>query len=64
LILSVEVGHKPPDFQLPDQDRKQRTLTDFLAQSLNSSLSAFDEDCDVVDDYSGDEFKFLVVSSC
>jgi len=34
------------------------------APSLNSSLSAFDEDCDVVDDYSGHEFEFLVVSSC
>jgi len=33
LILSVEVGHKPPDFQLPDQDRKQRTLTDFLGKT-------------------------------
>jgi len=26
------VGHKPPDFQLPDQDRKQLTLTDFLGK--------------------------------
>jgi len=34
------------------------------APSLNSSLSAFDEDCDVVDDYFGHEFEFLVVSSC
>ena len=30
--MSVEVGHKPPGFQLPDQDRKQRTLTDFLGK--------------------------------
>ena len=30
--MSVEVGHKPPDFQLPDQDRKQLTLTDFLGK--------------------------------
>lgn len=30
--MSVEVGHKPPDFQLPDQDRKQRALTDFLGK--------------------------------
>ena len=37
---------------------------DFGAPSLNSSLSAFDEDCDVVDDYFGHEFEFLVVSSC
>jgi peroxiredoxin len=27
--LSVEVGQKSPDFQLPDQDRKERTLKDF-----------------------------------
>jgi hypothetical protein len=39
-------------------------LTHTRAPSLNSSLSAFDEDCDVVDDYSGHEFEFLVVSSC
>jgi len=30
--LSVEVGHKPPDFHLPDQDMKQRTLSDFLGK--------------------------------
>jgi len=30
--LSVEVGHKPPDFQLPDQNMKQRTLSDFLGK--------------------------------
>ena len=30
--MSVEVGHKPPDFQLPDQNRKQRALTDFLGK--------------------------------
>jgi len=34
-----------------------------MALSLYSSLSAFDEDCDVVDDYFGHEFEFLVVSS-
>ena len=34
-----------------------------LPPSLDSSLSAFDEDCDVVDDYFGHEFEFLVVSS-
>ena len=33
------------------------------APSLNSSLSGLDEDCDVVDDYFGHEFEFLVVSS-
>ena len=38
-------------------------MSPILAPSLNSSLSAFDEDCDVVDDYSGHEFKFLMVSS-
>jgi len=27
--VSVQVGQKPPDFQLPDQDRKQRSLKDF-----------------------------------
>lgn len=32
MILSVEVGHKPPDFHLPDQDMKQRTLSDFLGK--------------------------------
>ncbi len=32
LGLSVEIGQKPPDFQLPDQDRKQRTLKDFLGK--------------------------------
>lgn len=30
--MSVEVGHRPPDFQLPDQDTKRRTLTDFLGK--------------------------------
>jgi len=30
--LSVEVGQQPPDFQLPDQDRKQRRLKDFLGK--------------------------------
>lgn len=30
--MSVEVGSKPPDFQLPDQDRKQRSLNDFLGK--------------------------------
>jgi peroxiredoxin len=30
--LSVEIGQKPPDFQLPDQDRKPRTLKDFLGK--------------------------------
>jgi len=39
-------------------------LNPFTAPSLDSSLGAFDEDCDVVDDYFGHEFKFLVVSSC
>lgn len=30
--MSVEVGQRPPDFQLPDQDKKQRTLKDFLGK--------------------------------
>ncbi len=32
LILIVEVGQKPPDFQLPDQNRTQRSLKDFLGK--------------------------------
>lgn len=32
LGLSVEIGQKPPDFQLPDQDRRQRALKDFLGK--------------------------------
>ena len=27
--MSTEVGQRPPDFQLPDQDRKPRSLKDF-----------------------------------
>ena len=38
-------------------------LLENAALSLYSSLSAFDEDCEVVDDYFGHEFKFLMVSS-
>jgi peroxiredoxin len=30
--LSVEVEQRPPDFQLPDQDKKLRTLKDFLGR--------------------------------
>jgi peroxiredoxin len=30
--LSIEVGQRPPDFQLPDQDKKLRTLKDFLGR--------------------------------
>jgi peroxiredoxin len=30
--LSIEVGQRPPDFQLPDQDRKLRTLKSFLGK--------------------------------
>ena len=30
--MSVEEGKKPPEFQLPDQDRKQRALKDFLGK--------------------------------
>ena len=30
--MSVQLGQKPPDFQLPDQDRKQRALKDFIGK--------------------------------
>ena len=30
--MSVEEGKKPPEFQLPDQERKQRALKDFLGK--------------------------------
>lgn len=30
--MSVEEGREPPDFSLPDQDRKQRTLKGFLGK--------------------------------
>jgi len=30
--LSVEVGQKAPDFQLPDQDKKLSSLDDFLGK--------------------------------
>jgi peroxiredoxin len=30
--LSVEIGQKPPDFQLPDQNRTQRSLKEFLGK--------------------------------
>jgi peroxiredoxin len=30
--LSIEVGQRLPDFQLPDQDRSLRTLKDFLGR--------------------------------
>jgi len=32
--LSIELGQKPPEFQLPDQDRKQRTLGDFSGKKV------------------------------
>ena len=32
--MSVEVGQKPPDFQLFDQDRKLRTLKDFQGRKV------------------------------
>jgi len=34
LELSVEEGREPPDFSLPDQDRKQRALKDFLGKKI------------------------------
>ncbi len=30
--MSIEVGQKPPDFQLHDQDKKQRASKDFLGK--------------------------------
>ena len=30
--MSIEVGQKPPDFQLHDQNRKQRALREFLGK--------------------------------
>jgi peroxiredoxin len=32
--MSTEVGQKPPDFQLPDQDRKAKSLKDFAGKKL------------------------------
>jgi peroxiredoxin len=32
LIMAVKVGEKPPDFQLPDQNRNVRSLKDFLGK--------------------------------
>lgn len=32
--MSTEVGQKPPDFQLPDQDRKTKSLKDFAGKKL------------------------------
>lgn len=32
--MSVEIGQKPPDFQLPDQTRTQRALKDFLGKKI------------------------------
>jgi peroxiredoxin len=32
--MSVEIGQKIPDFQLYDQDRKQRSLKDFLGKKI------------------------------
>jgi peroxiredoxin len=32
LTLAVEIGQKPPDFQLPDQDKTMRSLKDFLGK--------------------------------
>jgi len=34
LTLSIEMGQRPPDFRLPDQDRRQRTLNDFLGKKI------------------------------
>ena len=32
--MSVEIGQKPPNFQLPDQDRKQQALKDFIGKKI------------------------------
>jgi len=32
--MSTEVGQKAPDFQLPDQDRKAKSLKDFAGKKL------------------------------
>jgi len=32
--MSTEIGQKPPDFQLPDQDRKTKSLKDFAGKKL------------------------------
>jgi peroxiredoxin len=34
LVMSVEVGQKPPDFQLYDQDKKLRTLKEFQGKKV------------------------------
>jgi peroxiredoxin len=36
--MSVEVGQKPPDFQLFDQDRKPRTLKEFQGKKVVLAL--------------------------
>lgn len=33
-MLSVDIGQKLPDFQLHDQDRKQRSLNEFLGKKM------------------------------
>lgn len=45
--MSVGVGQRPPDFQLPDQDKKQRTLKDFLGKKTVLAFfpGAFTSDC-------------------
>ncbi|MGO9643370.1 MAG: redoxin domain-containing protein [Candidatus Bathyarchaeia archaeon] len=32
--MSTEIGQKPPDFQLPDQDRKTKSLKDFAGKKI------------------------------
>lgn len=32
LTMAVEIGQKPPDFQLPDQNKTMRSLKDFLGK--------------------------------
>jgi peroxiredoxin len=45
--MSVEVGQKPPDFQLFDQDRKLRTLKEFQGKKVVLAFfpGAFTSDC-------------------
>jgi len=45
--MSVEVGQKPPDFQLLDQNRKLRTLKEFQGKKVVLAFfpGAFTSDC-------------------
>ena len=45
--MTVEIGQRPPDFQLPDQGKKLRTLKDFLGKKTVLAFfpGAFTSDC-------------------